>query len=279
MDLLTTQFIVDSTLMTTDEDMKNHGIYIQPLYLSVNGQSLKDGIECTSDELYNLLREGAHAMTSQPSVGDFAKTYELCKRQGKRVLFVFTIDEKLSGTHQSAVAAKELVDNIEVYVINTGLTTALIGEIVKEIQHYAETHTVEEVLTYSEQSFNGIGLYASVATLKYLERGGRLSKANAIIGNFLKIKPVLSFLRNQPIQVIGKERTMNKVYEQLFTKIEAHHPKSLTLLTTDQSNLEQEKILLEKCQAHFPNLPITTYPLCSVLGAHVGPEASVIAFR
>lgn len=275
----TTRFLIDSTLVSTLDEAKSLNVEVVPLYITINNQSKKDLIDAQPNEVYEALREGHVAMTSQPAVGDFLERYEQLKEEGAKTIYAFTISSDLSGTYQSANQAAELIEDVTVHVIDTGYTTAMCFEIIKEIMAYSQTHTEDETLAYAKEAFKSLGLYATVGSLDYLVRGGRLKKSNALIANLLKIKPVLSLFAYGEIKAIAKERTQRKCFQTIADLVKEHHPKDLMILTTDDGNAETAHEFKTFLESQFPETNFKVSTLCSVIGAHTGPEVSVLCFR
>ncbi len=99
-----------------------------------------------------------------------------------------------------------------------------------------------------------------------------------MIANLLKIKPILTYLHKQPIKVVKKERTLAGMLNTILDLVEEQQPKIAFLLTSDALNQEAEAKLQDVFQKRFPDIPLIHYPLCSVLGAHLGPESYIIAY-
>lgn len=168
------------------------GITVVPLQILFPERTYFDG-ELTREEFYEKLKNANPLpSTSQPSPADFLKHFERAKREGNDVI-VITISEKLSGTLQSARAAKELADYERIYLVDSQMGTmgeaALVEYAVKLRQQGKAAREMEAELLSAR---GRLRLFALVDTLTYLHRGGRLSKSVTVVGSLLNVKPILS---------------------------------------------------------------------------------------
>lgn len=274
----TTKIIVDSTLVTTPQQANDFGFSVCPLKIGFGQETYTDFVDIQVAELYRRLRNKEVAITSQPSAGDFLTLYETLKQEGAETIFVFTLSQKLSGTWQSANTAANMLEGCTVRVVDTGLTTAVCAHVIASLCPQIAQWTADEFVHEATKAFASMGLCAVVENLDYLMRGGRLSKANALVANLLKIKPILAYLPHGEVKVVDKARTRAKAFDLVMQRVQAHHPKRLFLLTTDEGNKEAETAFLATINQTFPDIQVDIEQLCSALGAHVGPEACVIAW-
>lgn len=271
--------VVDSTMIPSMEAAQKANVFVQPLYVIKDQVEKKDFLEISAQEIYQQLRQGALYQTSQPSVGDFAETYESLIAQGYQNILVLTISEILSGTYQSATIAAQQFPEVAIKVINTKLTAAMCWLIVEEIIEFEKQHSFDEVVKYASTAFDGLEVVAYVGNIEYLKRGGRLSAANAMLANLLKIRPILQIRSGEEIKVIDKTRSLTKAFQRLVEIVVSKNPKRIVLLTSDEENQALVDKFKPYLTAVFPNLSIDSYTLCSVIGCHVGPEIIALMYQ
>ena len=186
------KIITDSTSDISLQLAKEMNIEIVPLIVRVDGNEYKDRVELSPEDFYKQLEEkDLTPSTSQPSPQDFLKVYEKAKEAGDEIL-VITLSSEVSGTYQSAMIAKDLLEYDKIQVINSASATFGLRIIIeKALQLRNEGKTLEEIVSFLEDYKNRVHIFALVDTLEYFYKGGRLSKTSATVGTLLKFKPVV----------------------------------------------------------------------------------------
>ncbi|MGA0351241.1 MAG: DegV family protein [Acholeplasmataceae bacterium] len=185
--------IVDSTCTINDQMLKKEDIIKVPLTIYFDSDAHLDGT-VTVDMLIDAFNKDVDIKTSQPTpdaflqaMNDQLKTYDH--------VVVLALAKNLSGTYNSAILAKDLCENPEkITVIDTESTGAGVLYMVEKITELrANGGTHEEATALAEDIKKRNVFYITVDNLKYLIKGGRISRTKAVIGNVLKKKPVLKF--------------------------------------------------------------------------------------
>ena len=270
-------FLIDSTLATETEDMKIDDLFIIPLYAVVNDVPYKDFLEMGIEEFYKEMLSGSSTKTSQPAVGDFVSMYEQLRDSGYSEIFVFMLSTGLSGTYNTAIMASEMVEGIDIYVVDTKLSSAIGGVVTKDVMEFSKTaKTATEVIEYAEKSFANTKVAAYMASLDALERGGRVSKVTARIGNFFKIKPIITFIEDGTFDLLAKERAESKAIRRCIDSVmnTGKPVKKVVILHTLEEDL-RAKMIAMFTELH-PNTPYLVYGLSPVLGVHLGNEGTGI---
>ncbi|MDP3488321.1 MAG: DegV family protein, partial [Bacillota bacterium] len=181
--------ITDSAADLPQEIALQRSIRVVPLYVTLGDDTFKDGVELTPDELYSKMKfDKAVPRTSQPSPEDFRQAFE---ESAQPQILCLTISANLSGTLQSAELSKQLLsESVQVTTYNT--RNASLGEGLKVL---IADDLAEKGLSVCEitNRLDTIKLRTifTVEHLQYLERGGRISKAQATMAAVLDIKPIL----------------------------------------------------------------------------------------
>ena len=249
--------ITDSCADVPAAYASQYHIHIIPMIVSTHERSYKDGIDINAEDVYELQR---HEMlkTASPQGDDVISMLEQLKNEGYTHAVILTIASALSGTSNQIRLFAQSVDDIIVSVFDSKSASIGNGAIVIETARLiAEGISYEELLQKIPQLIDHNYVYFSIDTLEYLEKGGRITKATAIVGTALKIKPILSFDKeNGAIFVPAKVRGRKKVQSQLIRFLEKHiadHPHQIyNILIADGGDEESHRLLEDKIKTLFP---------------------------
>lgn len=186
-------FVVDSTFTIDKAFAKKHDIHIVPLTVFIDGKAHLDGT-ITVDDLKQAFLNDSDFKTSQPTPEEYIKAYEKQLKTYDQVL-VLTLAKNLSGTYNSATLARETLEQPEkVTIVDTESTGAGGLYFMEQIAALREAGADMKALVDKAEAIKQAGLFfITVDDLKYLVKGGRISKTKAMIGNLLKKKPILKF--------------------------------------------------------------------------------------
>ena len=187
--------VTDSTADLTPDLVDAFDITVVPLSISFGDETFQDGVDLSPVEFLDRL-EHASALpkTSQPPVSAFENVFEKAIA-GDRDVVCVTISSELSGTHNAARLAAESVGSNRITVIDSRATTMQQGWIVVAAARLAKAGaTVAEVSAGATAAIPRSRLFAVLKSLEYVHRGGRIGRAQQLVGSALAIKPVLSFV-------------------------------------------------------------------------------------
>jgi DegV family protein with EDD domain len=209
--------VVDSTFGLDQKFIKENQISVVPLKVIIDDKEYIDG-EINPDLVVAALREGKHVKTSQPAPELFIKAYEEQLKTFSSVICL-TISKTLSGTVNSATLGQTILDNKNIYVVDTE-TTINGGQYLSEkmIEFLNEGHQATEALTYLEELKDKGSLVFTIDNLQTLVKNGRIGKISAMIGNVLKIKPILRF-RKGVLDLEHKVRSFKNVMLYLTDEV------------------------------------------------------------
>ncbi len=190
--------VIDSTLDVSDEIRDK--VNIVSLTVRIADKVFKDG-DISLEEMFDMVRKtNSFPKTSQPSPGEFEEAYRNLLENHDYVISLH-ISSKLSGTYSSARLAAEKFKG-RVFVFDT-LSTSIIGDFyVRKILNMLDKHP-EEIRKELERIRKGSTFFLTPGDLEFLKRGGRISKAKALLGAVLKLRPV--------IQVVDGELVAKKI--------------------------------------------------------------------
>ncbi len=274
-----TIIIADSTCDIDNEQVKQLGVEIVPLTVSFGAYQYQDTIDLTKAEFFQKLDESqVMPVTSQPSPEVFAKVFKKHKEAGNEVVFI-SIASLLSGTFQSACIAKTMEEYNDAYLVDGLTATAATGILIKlACKLRDEGKSAKEIYEVLEEKKHKANIYAMIGTLKYLIKGGRLSKAAGTIGGVLNVKPIIN-VKDGKINTLGKARGKAGAYNDVIARvkeldIDTDLPITLVEASDKDALKEFEALLIENDMKYDWDYA----EIGSVVGTHVGPGCVGIAF-
>lgn len=275
--------VTDSTAYIPKEIGADFIFHVAPLQLIWGDEQFRDGVDIQPDEFYERLQT-AEIMpsTSQVTPGTFKEIYKDLSSQGYEI-FSIHISSKLSGTIDSAIQAKEMLElqNIEIFdSFTTGM--ALGFQVLTVARAVANGASLKECVKIAQKARENSGVLLTVKTLEFLHRGGRIGGAQAFLGTMLKLKPILE-VRGGKIEPAGKARTMNKAVDKmidiLIEKIDHKSPVRLAIqhanARVEAENL-QSKVINALGNVEIAEIMISD--VSPVIGTHIGPGVVGISF-
>lgn len=244
-------------------------------------EEYSDGVTMSRKEFYEHLQVCKELpATSQPSPELFAEAYEAALNAGDEVI-VITISSKLSGTFQSANIAAMDFDN-GVYVVdseNACIGAGVLAEYAKQLADSGMSGA-DIAATLNAEKKN-LRLFATLDTLEYLVRGGRLSRVAGVAGGLLNIKPVIT-INGGSIEVVGKARGMKQGNAMMLKEIEKSggidFTKPVLSGFTGLSDDLLQKFLAEAQAKMGSDMALDSTIISGTIGTHVGPGAFAVAY-
>ena len=270
------KIITDSTSDLPKEIAEELGIVVIPLNVHFGDEVYKDGVDIFPDEFYPRLEKSAELpKTSQPSIGDFINIYKPILDNGDQIISIH-VSSKLSGTFNSASQAKSQLDeNNSISIIDTksvsmgvGLISIYAAKLIK-----SENLSLEEATKKITAIIDKTETIALVETLEFLQKGGRISKAKELIGNLLKVRPILKSEDGIIVQ-IGRERSRNKGISFLEQSAKTSSPLQYISIMYSTTPDEAQN-LADKLRSE--NITPIIARLGPVIGTYAGPQALAIA--
>ncbi len=271
--------VTDSSATVPPELVKSLDIRVVPMQIGLGGRSLRDGVDVTPGELYRWLRMGGEIpTTSAPSVGDFVRVYAVAQREARGIVSIH-LPAGLSATWNTAVLAGQLVGGVPIRVLDCGTAAMGQGFVVLEAARAAAAGAdMEAVIERAREVAGRIHLLATLETLEYLHRGGRIGKAATLLASVVQIKPVLS-LRDGQVEVVARPRTRSRASGTLLKEVErraAGRPLHVAVQHADVP--EEADLLAQEIRRRFPCRELYLSEFTPVMGAHVGPGLLGVVF-
>ncbi len=271
--------VTDSTATIPAHLVQQLDIRVVPILLTLNGQSYRDGIDITNQEVYRRLREGGTLpTTAAPSIGDFLRVYAAAAQETSEVVSIH-LPPDLSATYTTAVTASQLVDGVTIRILNCQSVAMAQGFVVLEAARAAATGAdLEAVLARAEQVAARTCLLASLDTLKYLHRGGRIGGASALLGSMLQLKPIV-YVADGHVEAFARPRTMPKAIRimlQYMADQADGRPLHVAVIHADVP--EEAEALRQQVAERFDCAELYVTEFTPVMGVHAGPGVLGLAF-
>ncbi len=219
---MTIRIVTDSTSDISSDLARQWGITVVPAYVNFTSddgtiETLKDGVEISTDEFYERLpNTQTLPTTSQPTIQDFAEVYESVIQDPQDMVISIHCSAELSGTYNSAMQARRGLSNpAQVEVVDSQTASMALGLIaLGAARTLSEGAEFQQVMDEVESAISQVRGYILLDTLEYLVKGGRISKTQAFLGNMLNLKPILA-LQNGKVQKYDRVRSRRKGLQRL----------------------------------------------------------------
>jgi len=264
-----TRIVTDSTCDLPEEIVHNYGITVIPMSINIGEETYLDGVDLTRAEFYERLPHvHPHPTTSAPGPGVFMQIFGRLADEGAQAILSIHIAETLSATVNSARLAAEEFKRIPVTVLDSGQLSLGHGFIVERAAQMADLgKEMHEILAAVGEVMKRTYVFASLTTLEYLRRSGRMSFALAKFGDLLQIKALLHM--NQGEAAAHRTRTQRRATERLLEWLAAHAPYEKLAVVHAGVQAEAEA-LIAQVREHFPQGEALITQITPVLGAHLG---------
>lgn len=274
---MTVKIVTDSIADLPSPVAQELGITVVPLSVSFGTEVYRDGIDLTAEQFYKRLANSKTLpVTSVPSPGTFADAYdELAEETGN--ILVITLTSKLSGTHGVALQSIELMKKkCRVEVIDSQTAVMAQGLIVITAARAAQAGaSFNEVLDIVHHNIPRADMRAAFDTLEYLERGGRIGKAQAFLGSKLKFNPIIG-IRDGEVVGFSRPRSRAKAIDHLFDFVKSFtHIEELSVEYA--TALDEAVMLVERLGSRFPIERIFLSRASPVIGTHTGPGVLLVS--
>jgi DegV family protein with EDD domain len=263
------KIVTDSTSDLPPEVAKEMGITVVPLYVHFGEEVFQDGVDISGNEFYRRLTEGpVLPKTSAPSPNTFRQLYNDLAKEADGVLSIH-IASKLSATYESALVGCDGAD-CQVSVVDSRTVSMGLGLLAIVAARAANNGAeLQEIVELVYATIPKIRVYTMVGTLEYLRKGGRIGKAQWLLGSLLKIKPIIEISDGQVLG-IGKKRSHAKAVDkvrQITESLGDIEEMSIVYNTTP----EEAETLGRSVSHLIPEEKIIYTTFGPVLGTYTGP--------
>lgn len=275
------KIFTDSTSDLSKELIDENNISIIPSYVVFGDEIYKDSIDIDQTGLYEKIKElGKIPKTAAPSPQDFIDAFKPYIDRGDDILYI-GLSSKLSSTFQNANIAKKSFPDNKIKLIDTfNLSTGIGLLVLKACDFIKQGMDIENISKKIQQLTHKIKTAFVMDTLEYLHLGGRLSAIQHLLGNILKIKPIIKVVDGE-LTIAQKVRgRKSKVVDVMLNDVlkNAHNIDSSRLFISHFQGGESVDYLKEQLATHVnvENIHITNTGC--VISSHCGPGTVGIAY-
>ena len=273
---MTVKIVTDSVSDLPPQVVKELGITVVPLHVRFGTDVYRDGVDLTTDQFFaKLTRSKALPVTSVPSPGDFAGAYDRLAEETDEIL-VIAVTSKLSGTHEVALQSTGLMKRkCRIEVVDSQSAIMGLGFVVIAAARAAQGGAkYDEVLEIVRRNIPRVEFRAAFDTLEYLQRGGRIGKAQALLGSLLKINPIIG-LKDGEVIPCGRERSRARAIDHLYN-FAAGYSHIEELAVEYATAIDEADMLVERLGALFPKERIYRTRTSPVISTHTGPSLLIV---
>lgn len=273
--------LIDSTTLTR-QDLKKYN-FIKTAYLKViiDNKEYSEN-ELTSEDMEKYV-SGSHKMlTSQPAPQSFVDLYEEFQKEGYTHVLVVCLSEKISGTYQSALIAKTMMEDSKMEISIHSPKTASFGlanGISLVAEKIASGKSFKEISDFYYLVFKEPLVTFTLGDLMHLFKGGRLSRVQALLGTVLRIKPIIEMIDGK-LELVKKTRTNNACLDFFNEKIDYYVNKyeNVVVDIIHLNNLEWAEKIENYIKNNYPKIIINhTNYVSPVFYVHLGNKGFGIA--
>ena len=259
--------VTDSTADLPDEWRSRYGIEVVPLKVLFGTETFRDGVDMTNEQFFARLATATSLpTTSAPSPGEFAEVYERLARDHDGCVSIH-IGAQLSATAEAARVGASSVDGFKVEVIDSQTVSMPVAFLCRVA---AECDTLDAAVAAVTQRLPNTRVLALLDTLRYLEMGGRLNRAQAMIGTMLDLKPLL-LVAGAEIKPVDRVRTRSRAIGRMVEFFRNDLPVETLAVMHAQAPDEADEIAA-RLRKELPDMEVPVGQIGCVLGTHTGPK-------
>ena len=265
--------VTDSTADLPEAWRARYGIEVVPLRVLFGNESFRDRVDMTDAQFFDRLAAATKLpTTSAPSPGDFSQVYERLAKDYEGCVSIH-IGAQLSATAEAARVGAQSVEGFRVEVVDSETVTMPMAFLCRVA---AESASLDDAVANVRARVPNCRVLALLDTLRYLEMGGRLSRAQAVIGTMLDLKPILQ-VKDREIKPVDRVRTKARAVTRMVELFQAEGPIEHVGVVHAQSAEEAEGIA-SRLRDGLGRQEVVIGQIGCVLGTHVGPKAVGIVY-
>ena len=272
--------VTDSNSGITQQEAKELGITVVPMPFLIDEEEYFEDINLSQEQFYEKLTANANVSTSQPNIYAVKELWDNLLNSYDEIVYV-PMSSGLSGSCETATNFAKNYGGKVVVVDNHRISVTQKQSVLDALALAREGKNATEIKNYLDKTSMNASIYIMLTTLKYLKKGGRITPAAAVIGQLLKIKPVLT-IQGEKLdkfcQVIsyeqGKKRMIDQICKELDTRFKKQvadgNIKIMMAYTKDKARCEQFKAEADEVFKHYGLAVEMIDPLSLSVACHIG---------
>ncbi|WP_314406590.1 DegV family protein [uncultured Gemella sp.] len=276
--------IMDSTAYLSEDLKKELDISTVYLNLVIGNNSYKEIIDMPLDKYYDYLKNPNNPFptTSQPAIGEVVACLEKLKEEGYTDVIAIALSSGISGTYSSYSVAGLMVDGLNVHPFDSEVSCRPEGYYaIKAARLIKEGKSCKEIISALNEMKKVSKAYFMADDLSHLQRSGRLSGAQAMVGSLLQVKPLLHF-DDKVIVPFQKIRTYKKVVSRMYELFDEyynqHKNENITVCVLHVDALEKAEEIKKYIEENYSNVTVDIDGISPVISTHLGIGAVAIGW-
>lgn len=268
--------VTDSNCGMSPTQVKDLGIYMLPMPFFIDDKEYLEDIDMNQSEFFQHLEQNpsCRVSTSQPTPESVTTLWDKLLKDYDEIVHI-PMSSGLSSSMQTARMLAEDYDGRVRVVNNQRISGTLRYSAIEAIQQAKNGLSADEIGTWLEKTRFDSSIYITVATLKYLKQGGRITPAAAALGTMLRLKPVLQ-IQGEKLDAFSKARTMTQAKSTMTKAIKDdiadRFGEKINLDVIHSHNLEAAEEFRKEVLTTFPNIgEVNIFPLSLSVSCHIGP--------
>lgn len=279
-----------STADLTKEQFEKYDVKYTCFHFNIDSETYPDdlGQSMPFKTFYDRMRDGADTSTSQVNPEQYIDFFTPYLEEGKDILHL-TLSSGISGTYNSAMIAKDELEekypDRKIYVIDSLAASVGYGMLMHELSDMrAAGKSIDELVEWIEANKLKIHHWVLVSDLKWLVKGGRVSKVSGVLGSMLNICPLINVNKEGKLAPQEKIRTKKKAISRIVEMMEANADNGLDYdgkcYIAHSDCLEDAEYMKNMIEEKFKNLKgkVIINSIGTVIGSHTGPGTMVPVF-
>lgn len=272
------RIITDSAADFTQEELASYGVHCVRTQVIFGQESCTPGVDLSTEDFWLRLLAGEKATTSQPAPAAFCEAFDAAKAAGEEAVCI-CVSSGVSGTIQSARLAAAMCEWDGLHVVDS--LSGAAGQkllVLHACRLRDEGHSAREIVSALESLRGRVRLYASLDTMEYLARSGRIPKALASLGALTQLKPLLD-VKDGRIGLAGKAFGRHRAIASLAQRIAASAiDPAYPILPLYSYNAANCQALVHKLRALGVAVANDFCAVGPSIAPHIGPNAYGVAF-
>ncbi|MBA7534404.1 Protein DegV [subsurface metagenome] len=272
---MTVKIVTDSVSDIPPETASKLGITVVPLFLHFGTETYRDRIDLALEEFYyKLIHSKIVPTTAAPSPGSFAEVYDKLAEETDDIL-VITLG--FGATYGNAVKGIELMKRkCQVEVVNSRKAIMAQGLVVIATAKAANAGaSLDEAVGLTHRNIQRVDLCAAFDTLEYLRRGGRIGRAQALLGSMLKVNPIIT-IRDGEVSPAARLRSRGQAIDYLYNFAMSYsHIEEMAV--EEATTPDEAEMLADRFSSKFPRERIYRSKMSPVIVTHTGPRVIAVS--
>ena len=270
------KIITDTAALIPPSQGEVQGLTVIPVCVSVHSKSYQDYTQITTAEFLKHIEEGGIPTTSQPAIGDILEAFESSQEE----MIYLTVGDGLSGAYQTALGARNMVENPQrIHVLNSKTLAGPLHYLVKKaVLLKDQGFNIDAIKASLQECIESSVSYVIPEDFEFLKRSGRLTTVTAKIGGALKLLPVLTQSKDKSrISPIGIKRSWKAAVEMIIQRLQSLDVGENHLISVCHAGTPQKaEGILQQIKSHFVTSETEVLELSPALTTHGGPGCIVI---